>query len=134
MAGFMARQIRLRELRDVINELVEGEMEDDYFGICASEVACIYFTQEDGKLNIEFEAMERDQLPFLDKLKAHATWYRFPVVETTHGAKTNYDKKKVAPVLRIETRATVEQAASIGEKIMRDVFGCDDSTTFDVVP
>ena len=44
----------------------------DFTGICANGVDCIYFMQDNGKFYIDFEAMSKDQLPYLDTLKQFA--------------------------------------------------------------
>jgi hypothetical protein len=134
MGGFRARQIHLQQLRSVLNDLAQGKLEFDFFGITSNGVDCIYFVPVNGKLDLEFEAMSEEQIPFIGKLKAYAAGKGFSVVDTTYGNKPQYESSASAPVLRIEIRATLDEAASIGGGVMKDIFGCTDSTMFEVVP
>jgi hypothetical protein len=134
MSNFSARQIKLGQLPDVLNELAQKKLEYDFFGITSNGIDCLYFVPVNGKLDLEFEAMSPDQIPYIDKLRMYARTRGFSVVDTTYGNEPLYESSIKAPVIRLETNATIEDAVLIGTGIMKDVFGCSDSTTFDVVP
>jgi hypothetical protein len=53
---------------------------------------------------------------------------------TTYNNKPNYKSDKPAPVLRIETNATIDEITNLGTKIQSEVFHNDDKTVYDVVP
>ncbi len=129
-----AESINLKHLPDVLDRLVQNQMEHDFFGITSNGVDCLYFAQEDGKLCIEYEVMTNAQIPFVDQLKAFADKRGLPVVETTYGNKPQYASSTDAPVYRIQVTANIREVAQLGETIMKEVFECNDSTTFEVVP
>jgi hypothetical protein len=134
MFNLRARQIKLHELQTVLHELTEKKLEFDFFGITSNGVDCVYFVPVDGKMDLEFEAMSQEQIPFIEILKKYAAGKGFTVLDTTYGNQPHYESTSSAPVLRIETKATTEDIAAIGANLMKDVFKCGDSTVFEIVP
>ena len=79
-----AARITMDKLPEVLRNVQAGRTEFDFTGICSNGTDCIYFMQENGKFYIDFEAMGKEQLPYLDSLKRFAEEHGYPVVETTY--------------------------------------------------
>ncbi len=129
-----AQQITLSELPATLDKLAQHEFEYDFFGITSNGVDCLYFTEHNGSFDIEFEAMISQQLPYLDTLKIFAHQHGYSTTDTTYGNKPEYNSKPSAPVLRINTHANKVDVAKFGESILKQVFRCNESTRFEVVP
>ena len=80
----VAAQITMDKLPGVLKNVKAGRTEYDFTGICANGVDCIYFMQDNGKFYIDFEAMSKDQLPYLDTLKQFAKEHNYTIIETTY--------------------------------------------------
>ncbi len=130
-----ADQITIDELPSVLQRLKEGKMEYDFFGICSSPVACIYFMQDDGKFYIDYEAIGADQLPYLDKIRQYAVEQGFRVVDTTYGnTPIDFDSPAQAPVLSLRVDTDIDSIAKVGARLMQTVFHNTDTTPYDIVP
>lgn len=130
----VAPQITLERLGRVMNQLVEGNMEHDFFGITSDGSDCIYFMLEAGKINIDFEVMLKEQQPYVDKLLGYAEAKGIPTSKLSYGNRPNYPELAEAPVFRLTLNATSDQATKIGSDIMKSVFGKNGQEKFDVVP
>lgn len=133
--GFMprAKQIKIAQLNGALQLLEQNKTEFDFIGITSNGIDCIYFVKDHGKFQIEFEAMTKQQLPFLDKLKTFASRSGFETQMTTYGNKPQYDAKEAA-VVKIITNSNLEKTAEIGQKIQKDIFNNKAETIYDVVP
>lgn len=129
-----AKQIQLKQLNSVMTELIEGNLEYEFFGITSNGIDCIYFVDNNGKINIEFEVMTNEQKPYVEKLTNFAKNNRYPISKMTYGNQPQYQELKEAPVYKIELNANKEKATEIGRDIMENIFGNNELTKFDVVP
>lgn len=130
-----AAQITMDKLPDVLRNVQAGRTEYDFTGICSSGVDCIYFMQENGKFYIDFEAMVKDQLPYIDTLKQFAREHNYPVVETTyHNTPVDYNHLKYAPVLSLKVNADIDSIVKVGKLIEQTIFQHNDQTVYDIVP
>lgn len=128
-----AKQIEIAQLNEELKLLEQNKTEFDFIGITSNGVDCIYFVRENGKFQIEFEAMANDQIPYIDKLKTFADLNGFEIQMTTYGNKPQYDAKK-APVLKIITNSNLEKTTEIAQKIQKEIFNNIAETRYDVVP
>jgi len=129
-----AEQIKINGLKGALTKLQNGQTEYNFIGITSNGVDCIYFVYEQGKFNLEFEAMGQDQLPFIDKLKEFSNSNNFKNLMTTYNNQPNFQSDKPAPVLRIEINGTLDEVTKLGEKIQSEIFHNDDQTVYDIVP
>lgn len=131
----VAAQITMDQLPEVLKNVQAGRTEYDFTGICAHGVDCIYFMQDHGKFYIDFEAMSKDQLPYLDKLKQFAREHHYPIVETTYNnTPIDYDHVKYAPVLSLKVNADIDSIVQVGKLIEQTIFQNNDQTLYDIVP
>lgn len=126
--------IKIADLSAVLTRLQNKQLEFDFFGIHSKGDDCVYFIPESDLFVIDFEAMYKEQLAWMDKLKQFAEQNAYMVQMTTYGNKPRYKTSGTAPVLRIVTKSNLEQTAAIGQKIMSQVFGNDERTIYEVVP
>ncbi len=129
-----AEKIQLYELKTVMEKLDEKKLEYDFFGITSNGTDCIYFVNEDNVINIEFEVMIEEQKKYVNRLKRYAKDKNFNVSQITYGNKPNYAGPSSAPVYRIETNSSVNDATEIGIDIMKSIFNKNQHSTFEVVP
>ena|ERR1035437_5388377 len=130
----MAERIKINGLQNALIKLQSGKTEFQFIGITSNEIDCIYFIYENGKFNLEFEAMIEEQIPYIDILKGFAASNNFKSVMTTYNNKPKYKSDKPAPVLRIEANSTLDEIAKLGAKIQSDIFKNSNETVYDVVP
>ncbi|PKG42515.1 hypothetical protein [Psychroflexus sp. MES1-P1E] len=128
-----AKQIEIAQLNGELTLLEQNKTEFDFIGITSNGIDCIYFVKENGKFQIEFEAMTENQIPYMDKLKSFANQNGYETQMTTYGNRPNYDAKE-APVLKIITNSNLEKTTEIGQKIQKDIFNNRAETKYDVVP
>lgn len=131
----VAARITMDKLPDVLRNVQTGRTAYDFTGICSNGTDCIYFMQENGKFYIDFEAMAKDQLPYIDTLKQFAKEHGYPVVETTYNnTPVDYDHLRYAPVLSLKVNADADSVVSIGKLIEQTIFGNNDQTVYEIVP
>lgn len=128
-----AKQIEIAQLNEELKLLEQNKTEFDFIGITSNGIDCIYFVKDNGKFQIEFEAMTNNQIQYIEKLKSFAIHNGFEMQMTTYGNKPDYDAKE-APVLKIITNSNLEMTAEIGRKIQKDIFNNKAETKYDVVP
>ncbi len=130
-----AEHITIDKLPEVLERLKNGQSDYDFLGICSRPEACIYFMQEGGKFYIDYEAIAREQRPYLERIREYASKQGFRVVETTYGnTPIDYDGMAQAPVLSLRIDTDIDSIAVVGRKLMNDIFQNNDSTLYDVVP
>lgn len=130
----VTKQIQLNELKTVINQLSKGELEYDFFGITSDGIDCLYFVENDGKINIEFEVMTNEQKAYVEKLKNFANKNNYLVIKLTYGNKPHYPELKEAPVYRFELNTDLDVSTEIGIEIMKNIFNKNENSKFDIVP
>lgn len=130
----VAKQIQLNELESVMNQLLNGQLEFEFFGITSDGIDCIYFANSNGMINIEFEVMTNDQKPYVEKITSFANKNNYNLVKMTYGNKPHYSDLKEAPVYKLELNADKYKATEIGKEIMNKIFNKNGTTKFDVVP
>lgn len=130
----MARKINISELRQELTRLKDHRTEYDFIGITSDGLDCIYFVQDGDKFNVEFEAMLSGQIPYIDKLKKWAESNHFESTMTIYGNKPKYPSDQPAPVIHIETDASIEIAAKLGSQIEKEIFGNSDAKIYEIVP
>jgi hypothetical protein len=131
---FFAEQIKISDLSKGLEKLRDGRTEFDFIGITSNGVDCIYFMPNNDKFDIDFEAVMREQLPYMDKLRSFADQNSLTSSLTTYGNEPIDHSTRPAPVLHIEASASLDNVAQLGEKIESEVFGNGEETLYDIVP
>jgi len=113
--------------------LLRHKLKTNYIGLASNTNNCLYFHNEKGKINIEFEVVEKEQLNYVKKLLSYAENLNFEVIETSYANKTKYDKTIEAPVYQIISKLDVTNASFIAKEIFTQVFNEDNTTKFEMV-
>lgn len=129
-----AKKIKIDELKNALTELKNGQTEFDFIGITSNGVDCIYFVHKNEIFDFEFEAVSKDQLPYVKKLEDFANHNDLKSVITTYGNKPLYDSNKPAPVIRIETNFSLNEMTKFGEKVQSEIFNNNAETVYEIVP
>lgn len=130
-----AARITIDKLPEILRNVQAGRTQFDFTGICGNGTDCIYFMQENGKFYIDFEAMSKDQLPYLNTLKQFAKEHNYPIIETTYNnTPIDYDHVKFAPVLSLKVNADIDSIVHVGKLIEQTIFKNNDQTIYDIVP
>ena len=91
--------------------------------------------QENGKFYIDFEAMSKEQLTYLDSLKQFAKEHNYPIVETTYNnTPVDYRHLKYAPVLSLKVNADIDSIVKVGKQIEQTIFRNNERTVYEIVP
>ena len=130
-----AARITIDKLPEILRNVQAGRTEFDFTGICGNGTDCIYFMQENGKFYIDFEAMSKEQLPYLDSLKQFAKEHNYPIVETTNNnTPVDYGHLKYAPVLSLKVNADIDSIVKVGKQIEQTIFRNNERTVYEIVP
>ena len=130
----VAEQIKINQLQSALLKLQNGKTKYHFIGITSNGIDCIYIIYENGKFNIEFEAIAQQQIPYIEKLRQFANTNKFKNIMTTYNNKPEYKSQKPAPVLRVETNATLEEITKIATNMQSHIFNNTENTSYDVVP
>jgi hypothetical protein len=130
----VSERITINGLQNALIKLQNGKTEYKFIGITSNGIDCVYFVFENGKFNLEFEAMGTAQLPYINKVKEFAHSNNFKWMMTTYNNKPQYKSDKPAPVLRIETNSSLDEIIRLGEKLQSEIFENNNETVYDVVP
>ena len=130
-----AARITIDKLPEILRNVQAGRTQFDFTGICGNGTDCIYFMQENGKFYIDFEAMSKEQLPYLDSLKQFAKEHNYPIVETTYNnTPVDYEHLKYAPVLSLKVNADIDSIVKVGKQIEQTIFRNNERTVYEIVP
>lgn len=130
-----AVRITIDKLPEILRNVQAGRTQFDFTGICGNGTDCIYFVLENGKFYIDFEAMGKDQLPYIDTLKQFAKEHNYPVVETTYNnTPVDYEHLKYAPVISLKAHADIDSIVKVGSQIEQTIFRNNERTVYEIVP
>lgn len=129
----VAKQILLEDLESIMTKLLNGNLEYDFFGITSNGIDCLYFVDNNGRINIEFEVITNEQKPYVKSLVDFAEKNNYNVVKTSYGNKPRYSELVEAPVYKIELNENKTRATEIGVEIMETIFSKNGMTKFDVI-
>ena len=130
-----AGRITIDKLPEILRNVQAGRTQFDFTGICGNGTDCIYFVLENGKFYIDFEAMGKDQLPYIDTLKQFAKEHNYPVVETTYNnTPVDYEHLKYAPVISLKVHADIDSIVKVGSQIEQTIFRNNERTVYEIVP
>ena len=130
----MAKKIKINELPDELNKLKNGQTEFNFIGITSNGIDCIYFVYENGKFDIEFEAMDEQQIPFIKKIEVFADANDLKTTIITYNNKPHFKSENPAPVIKIKANFSLQEIANLGTKIQSELFNNTNETVYEVVP
>ena len=121
----VAREIYIDDLSQELKLLSEDKTEFDFIGITSKSFDCIYFSKSNLNFNIEFEAVEKEQLSYLDKLKEFSL---------KNNLKFEIETNNKIPFLSIKTNSNSSETINLAKIIQKEIFGNNDDTKYEIVP
>ncbi|UOV00004.1 hypothetical protein MUU74_08615 [Chryseobacterium daecheongense] len=122
---FSAKQIMIRDLHEQLILLHQNKTEFEFIGINSNGDDCIYFAKEGQNYNIEYEAVEKTQLPYFEKIKSFASRNNYSYSEKINNG---------IPYLIVHTNTGIDQTIKLAEQIQIEIFGNNENTVYEIVP
>lgn len=122
------KQIKIADLKQELLLLQQNKTEFHFIGIMHNQVDSLYFVRDNQYFQIEYEAVDEDQVPYMEKLKIFAQRNGYDT------QMSSYHNEKEVPVLRILTHSNLEKTAELGRKIQKEIFNNDEDVEYEIVP
>ena len=122
---FTAKQIQLDELGEELNLVLEGKTDFSFIGITANEYDSLFFVRNDQNFNVEFRALKKIQLPYLELLEKFTS---------KNNIKFETEKLDRIPYLSLKTNTSITETVDLAKRIQKEVFGNTDGTIYKVIP
>ena len=122
---FTATQIQLEEVAEELQRVLEGKTDFNFIGITANIYDSIFFVRNDQNFNVEFRALKKIQLPYLELLEQFASKHNI-----------NFETKTLdrIPYLSLKTNTSIPETVELAKRIQKEIFGNTDSTIYNIVP
>lgn len=122
---FTSKQIQLEDLAEELNLVLTGKTDFNFIGITANEYDSLFLVRNDQNFNMEFRALKKIQLPYLQLLEDFASKNNI-MFET--------EKLDRIPYLSLKTNTNIQETVDLAKSIQKEVFGNTDSTIYKVIP
>lgn len=122
---FTAKQIQLDDLGEELNLVLEGKTDFNFTGINANGYDSFFFVRNDQNFNLEFRALKKIQLPYLELLEKFAS---------KNNIKFETEKLDRIPYLSLKTNTSIPETVDLAKRIQKEVFGNNDRTLYKVIP
>ena len=122
---FTTKQIQLDELAEELKLVLEGKADFNFMGINANGYDSLFFVRNDQNFNIEFRALKKIQLPYLEVLEQFAS---------KNHIKFETEKLDRIPYLSLKTNTNITETVDLAKRIQKEVFGNNDRTMYKVIP
>ena len=122
---FTRKKIQIDELGEELNRVLEGKTDFNFIGINANRYDCLYFVRNDRNFNLEFRALKKIQIPYLELLEQFAA---------IHNIKYESETIERIPYLSLKTNTTINDTVDLARRIQKGVFGNADQTIYTIVP
>jgi hypothetical protein len=130
----LTEQIKMADLKIWLKKLQDKTTKWDYFGITSNKVDCIYFIKAEDTFVIDYEIMNEEQKPYLQKMKEFGEKNKYEVVIATNNNTPNYESDAPAPLLRLKTHTSLEKTAEIASMIESSIFNNTSETVYTIIP
>ena len=122
---FTAKQIQVDELAEELNLVLNGKTDFNFIGITANMYDSLFFVRNDRNFNLEFRALKKIQLPYLELLEQFAS---------KNNIKFETEKLDRIPYLSLKTNTSITETVELATRIQKEVFGNTDGTIYKVIP
>ena len=122
---FTPKHIQLEELAEELNLVLEGKTEFNFIGIKANGYDSLFFVRNDQDFNLEFRALKKIQLPYLELLEEFAS---------KNNIKFETEKLDRIPYLSIKTNTKITETVELAKRIQKEIFKNTNSTIYKVIP
>lgn len=125
---FRSKRITIANLGAELDLLSQNRM-----AITSNDTDCIYFLKSGSLYNLEFEALTREQAPYIAKLQQYCERNNIKVIMHSYGNKRQYRSDKTAPVIKLVTDSDSAATIAISTDIMTNIFKNSPDTLYNVV-
>ena len=132
LVGLLFLRSRVAEhgtLTDLPHRLAKLKLQDNdpkaFLGFYPRDEDALYFVHEQGIFYLDYELTTPAKKGHADTFRKTAVDLGFAVIDTTYGQ---------FPVLRVKAGDSEAQAADVGLKFTKRLFGHDQSTIFEFLP
>lgn len=122
---FTAKQIQLDELAEELQRVLDGKTDFNFIGINGNGYDILFFVKNDQNFDLEFRALKKIQLPYLELLEQFASKNNI-----------NFETEKLdrIPYLNLKTNTSITETVHLAKRIQKEIFGNNDSTLYKVIP
>ena len=122
---FTAKKIQLDELAEELQRVLEGKTDFHFIGINANGYDIIFFVKNDQNFDLEFRALKKIQLPYLEIFEKFAS---------KNNIKFETKTLDRIPYLSLKTNTSIPQTVELAKRIQKEIFGNTDATIYNIVP
>ena len=122
---FTAKKIQLDELAEELQRVLEGKTDFNFIGINANGYDILFFVKNDQNFDLEFRALKKIQIPYLEIFEKFASKNNFKFETKT------LDR---IPYLSLKTNTSITETVELAKRIQKEIFGNKDDTKYTVVP
>ena len=122
---FTAKKIQLDDLAEELQRVLEGKTDFNFIGINANAYDSLFFVRNDQNFNVEFRALKKIQIPYLEPLEKFASKNNIMFETKT------LDR---IPYLSLKTNTSIPETVELAKRIQKEIFGNTDSTIYNIVP
>lgn len=130
---FRTRRITIENLGPELDLLSQNTMADR-IGITSNDTDCLYFLKNGSFFDVEFEALTREQAPYIAKLQQYCERNNIRVIMHSYGNKRQYRSDKTAPVIKLVTHSDRSTTIALAKDILTTIFKNDVHTEYSIVP
>lgn len=131
---FRSKRITIANLGPELDLLSQNKTEQHLIGITSNGTDCLYFLKNGTHFDLEFEALTREQAPYIAKLQQYCEKNNIRLIMHSYGNKRQYRSDKTAPVIKLVTDSDRSATITLAADIMTSVFKNDADTQYSVVP
>jgi hypothetical protein len=128
-----AKRIKIDGLKDELINLQNGKTDYPFIGIISRGVDCIYFYYDNKVFNIEYEAPDKEYLPYFEMIEAFSKANNIHIAKRTY-ERTENSQKHTVSVIRLEVNTDLNGAVALGKRLEKEIFKNTTDTEYEVVP
>ena len=122
---FTATQIQLEKLAEELQRVLEGKTDFNFIGINANGYDILFFVKNDQNFDLEFRALKKIQLPYLEIFEKFAS---------KNNIKFETKTLDRIPYLSLKTNTSIPETVELAKRIQKEIFGNTTATIYNIVP
>lgn len=122
---FTAKKIQLDELAEELQRVLEGKTDFNFIGINANGYDILFFVKNDQNFDLEFRALKKIQLPYLEIFEKFAS---------KNNIKFETKTLDRIPYLSLKTNTSIPETVELAKRIQKEIFGNTTATIYNIVP
>lgn len=130
---FRTKRFAIAQLGYELDLLSQNNTEPQRFAIASNDTDCLYFLKNGNLFDLEFEALTKEQSPYIAKLQQYCEKNNIRLIMHSYGNKRLYRSDKTAPVIKLVTASDRNTTVALAEDIMIKVFKNDANTLYSII-